>query len=309
MKGAFLAAGSSFILFAALACAGGESLEISDSPQVLWDRAGTAMAALDSYHVAFLFPAGPEEVRWEAEFAAPDSYRFQLFTAEGETRQECASPPDGGVFVYGTPCREIFTSITAQAVAETVLVGDRAYVRQCQDVEEQCEPWLDGPRPQVPIAGPSPTYLPQWPLVALEMAQPVEVVGGEEIDGVTLVHLHGSVNHLRAIMENERRALTAAGITSFGEECTVEASLPGEPPGAESCRELTFEESLERQEPDLSFYDETPAVIDLWVSPDNFLVHRIALGAAPPPDEPGGEQLPLIVDYSRFNQIQIEAPQ
>lgn len=308
MRRAFLAVGGLFVLLAAIACGGGdEGLDLSNDPQVFWTQANAAMADLDSYHVAFVFPLGPEEVRWEAEFASPNDYRFLLFSAEGETEEVCESynPPSGG---QGQTCRDVLTNVTSRSVFETIMAGDKAYSRQCEDVGEQCEPWQEGPRPQIPIAGPSPTYLPEWPLVALEMAQPVEVVGGEEIDDVTFIHLHGTVNNLRAILENQRRVLTAAGITSFGEECFEEASLPGAPPGEEICRKLTFEESLERQEPDLSFYDENPATIDIWISPDTFLVRRVALTAQPPPDEPGSGQVPLIVEYTLLNQVEIEAP-
>ena len=299
-------------LFAAtsLACDGGERLEVSDSPQVLWDRANAAMAALDSYHVAFIFPTPPEdlreEVRWEAEFASPNDYRFLLFSAEGETEEVCESYslPGGG---HGRTCREVLTNITSRSVFETVFVGDKAYARQCQDVGKQCDPWQERPRPELPIAGPSPTYFPQWPLVALEMAQPIKIVGEEEIDNATLIHLHGSVNHLRAIFENERLVLTGAGITSFGEECTAEASFPGEPPGEPTCRELTFEESLEQQEPQLSFYDENPATIDVWLSSDDLLVHHIAL-TIPPHEFPFDEEGTFTIEYSLFNQVKIEAP-
>ncbi len=308
MKDALFAASGLFVLLATLACGGDdEDLDLSASAEAFWNQADTAMADLDSYHVSFVFPYGPEEVRWEAEFAAPNDYRFLLFSAEGETEKVCESysPPSGG---QGQTCREVLTNITSRSVFETILAGGKAYSRLCEDVGEQCEPWQEGPQPQVPIAGPSPTYLLQWPLVAMEMAQPIEVVGGEEIDGATFIHLHGSVNHLRAIFENQRRVLTEAGITSFGEECFEETSLPGEPPGEEICRTLTYEESLERQEPDLSFYDDNPATIDIWISPDTSLVRRVALAAQPPPGEPDSGEAPLIVEYTLFNQVEIEAP-
>ncbi|OGO52832.1 MAG: hypothetical protein A2148_06390 [Chloroflexi bacterium RBG_16_68_14] len=299
-----------FLAVATGACDGDdESLELPDSPEGLWEQARAAMAALDSYAVSFTFPYGPEEIGWDAEVAAPDSYHFLLVTAEGETKEECAAPVEEGVFVYGTPCREVFTEITERSVLETILVGDKAYSRQCEDQGTGCGQWQQRPRPQLPIAGPSPTYAPQWPLVAVELAEPVEVVGREEIGGTSVVHLHGRVNHLRAIFENERRVLTAAGISSFGRECTAEASAPGEPPGEEVCRDLTFEESLEQQEPDLSFYDKNPAVIDIWVSPDDLFIRRIAIGAPPPPEEPESGQVALIIEYSRFNQVQVSPPQ
>ena len=283
----------------------------SGDPRALVDEALSAMAQVDSYDVAFRFPTQPDDVRgeggWEIEFEAPDSYRVFIFGAEGESERRCESypRPDG----RGTEqtCYDVLISISEYTVYETVLVGDTMYGRQCNETEGVCDPWQEEPRGPFVIAGPSPTYLPQWPLVALELAEDLELVGEDSADGVTLVHLRGSLNHLRAILENQRRVLTAAGITSFGEQCTARATLPGEPPEDEVCHELTFEESLEQQEPDLSFYDEHPGTIDIWLSADDFLVHRIMLGVTP--DEPGALEGSFTIDYSQFNQIEIEAPQ
>ena len=283
----------------------------SGDPRALVDEALSAMGQLDSYHVAFGLPIPPDDVRekagWEIEFEAPDSYRMLLFGAEGESERRCESyllPDASGT---GETCYDVLISISEYTVAETVVVGDTMYGRQCNETDGVCDPWREQPRGPFVIAGPSPSFLPQWPLVALELAEDLELVGEDNVDGVTLVHLQGSGNHLRAILENERRVLTAAGITSFGTECRAEAALPGESQGDEVCRELTFEESLERQEPQLSLYDENPGAIDIWLSPDDFLVHRIVLGI--PPDEPGAQEGSFTVEYSQFNQIEIEAPQ
>ena len=297
----------------------------SGDPRALVDKALSSMTQLDSFHAAFVLSIPPDDVRekagWEIEFEAPDSYRMLLFGAEGESERRCESyllPDASG---SGETCYDVLISISEYTVAETVVVGDTMYGRRCNETDGVCDPWREQPRGPFVIAGPSPSFLPQWPLVAIELAEDFELVGREDRDGVTLVHFQGSVNHLRAILENQRRVLTAAGITSFGEECTARA-IPrivdetGEPVestpdrGAEdeeSCRELTFEESLEQQEPGLSFYDENPGAIDIWLSPDDFLVHRIVLGI--PPDEPGAQESSFTVEYSQFNQIEIEAPQ
>jgi hypothetical protein len=312
MRRLTLFCGSLLFLMVVAACGDDEPVEVASSPQALWERARSAMAELDSYRIAFVFPTRPEdalgEYRWEVEYDAPDSYRFLLFGAEGETEEICESYTLPGGSGFGQTCREVFTKITGRTVSETVLVGDTIYGRQCEDIDRECDPWQEQPRGPIAVAGPSPSFFPQWPQVALELAGDFEDLGMEEIDGVRLLHVRGSVNHLRAIFENQRRVLTAAGITSFGGECTAEASLPEEPPGEQTCRELTFEESLERQEPQLSFYDEHPAIIDLWVDPEDYLVRRIAIEASPPPGEPESQDMSFVVDYSQFNQVKIEAP-
>jgi hypothetical protein len=242
----------------------------AQDPQVLVSEALSTMGDLRSYRLEMLF-AGAKEQPLVIEFAEPDSYHFLIHAVQADEIEE------------------------SEGVYEAIMVGDKAYTRQCRDIEKACDPWRQGPRPPVPIAAPSPSFAPGWPLVALEMAHNLQTIGSEEIDGVPATHLRGAANQLRAALENERRILTAAGITTFGEECE------GRPGGREECRELTFEEALVRQEPDLSFYDENPSTIDAWVREDG-LVLRIAL--AIPPHDTG-----VTVEYSRFNEVTIEPPE
>ncbi len=288
------------LLFAALACIGGvERPEpTSGDPQAILDQAQAAMAALESYHAVFIDPGAAEDAQGEyrsgVSYAAPDSFRFVTFFTGGEIG-------------------------TRTILSETVVTGDTIYRRLCEDVDVGCEPWEEQPRGQVVFPG-SPAILPQWPLVAMEMAGDLEFVGQDEVDGVALTHFRGSVNHIRAIFEGLRRSAAAGGITSLGTECTavltpivmnetgepVEAAL-GTPVESEgNCREQTFEESLENQEPGLSFYDENHTTIDVWVSPDDLLVHRAAVSI--PPDQPGDVAVSFVVEYSLFGQVQIEAP-
>ena len=335
MKRLTLLFAGSLVLFAALACSGGGGSErisdgpkatvterIASDPQAILELARSAIADLESYHAAFVFPAaagdGERESRWEIEFAVPDSYRILVFLAGGEITCEASIAPDD--LSRGQTCREAPTSATQATLAEAVYVGDTIYGRQCKDIDLECEPWEKQPRGQIVIAALSPTFFPQWPLVAMEMAGELELVGQDEVDGVALTHFRGSVNHIRAILENQRRVLTAAGISSFGTECHARLtptvidetgelveSAPGTPfDSEEACHELTFEESLESQEPGLSFYDDNPAAIDVWISPDDLLPRRITLVV--PPDRPVGLVLAFAVEYSLFDQVQIEAP-
>ena len=335
MKRLTLLFAGSFLLFASLACSGGGDSErisgdptatvserIASDPQAILELARSAIADLESYHAAFVFPAaagdGERESRWEIEFAAPYSYRILVFLAGGEITCEASIAPDD--LRRGQTCREVPTSATQATLAEAVYVGDTIYGRQCKEIDLECEPWEKQPRGQIVIAALSPTFFPQWPLLAMEMAGELELLGQDEVDGVALTHFRGSVNHIRAILENQRRVLTAAGISSFGTECHARLtptvidetgelveSAPGTPfDSEEACHELTFEESLESQEPGLSFYDENRTTIDIWVSLDDFLVHRVALSI--PPDQPGDVAVSFVVEYSLFDQVQIEAP-
>jgi len=235
----------------------------------------SAMEGLRSYRLEMLFTSA-EGQPVVIEFAVPDSYHFLIHAVQADEIEE----PEG--------------------VYEVIMVGDKAYTRQCGDIEKACDPWRQGPRPPVPIAGPSPSFAPGWPLVALEMAQGLQVVGAEDVDGVEATYLRGTVNHIRAVRENERRVFTAAGITTFGKECEQSAGRE------EVCRDLTFEENLAQQEPELSFYDENPSTIDAWVREDG-LVLRIAVDI--PPHDTSDGVTGVAVEYSRFNEVTIEAPE
>ena len=272
---------STALLILVASCGQGEDSQgdLTEDAGTLVEQALATMTELNSYRLEMGF--GPEEAPpILIEFAAPDSYRFQW-----------------GVF------QTTNGSESPEGVFETILVGGKAYTRQCEGPDKDCEDWQEGPRPAVAIAGPSPSFLPYWPLVAIEMAGDLETLGTEKVDGQSLLRLRGSVNHLRAIFESERRVFTAAGITSFSEECF------GGTDGDENCRELGFEETLENQEPALSFYDQNPATIDVWLSPQDFLVHRIVLDIPPDDDvEPPDEETSVLINYSQFDQVVIEPP-
>ncbi len=306
------------------------AVETSD-PRAIVDQALAAMTELDSYSTAYSLPIRQDDLReeaaWEVEFAVPDSYRFLLFGADGETERRCEPSlnPDGTG--GGQTCYDVMTAITAYTVDELVFVGEATYARQCNETDGVCDPWREQPRGPFVIGGPSEAFLPGWDLVALELADGLELVSEDEENGAKLLHVRGSVNQIRAIFENQRRVFTEAGITSFGSECTsrvtpqvVEIERDGDvavvsTPASfasdgsfasdENCRELTFEESLERQEPELSYNDEHPNIIDVWVSPDDALIRRIELSV--PLDDLDFEGS-FTIKYSLFNEVEIEAP-
>ena len=160
-------------------------------------------------------------------------------------------------------------------------------------------------------------------MVALEQADGLTFVSRESVAGSSAVHVRGSVKVLRAILENERRLFVAMGRSSFGVECSssttpvrIDVSATpslGSSPSAtplsgavptESCRALTFEEEL-AQQPGLTYSDAHPASIDAWIDDETHLVNRMEL-TEPQSD---GTQLAIVVVYSTFNGVTIEAPQ
>ena len=237
-----------------------------------------------SYHVTVrwpTYPTHPEDVqgefRWEVDLQPPDRARVLLFGAE------------------------------------SITVGEEAYGRTCGGVGTDCEPW-EGPVPvTIASAGPPPFYIPAlfympgWPLVAAEMAQDLEVIdlGGSDQDGE--IHIRGRVNHIRAVLENQRRVFEEYGITSFGRTCessAVHIESESDHTGDESCRDLTFEESLSEQS-SLEFYNENMAVMDVWIG-ETGLINKMRFQISP--DEREEIEQVITFEYSEFGEVVIERP-
>jgi hypothetical protein len=302
MRAALLAIGLAALL---AACGGGGSSEVDGTPEEWAQRALDAMADAQSYRVEFSAPDADVEFGWAFEYAVPDSYHFSIEVGEKSVDGECYALPGGET----TGDCNANGEITNRYFFEQILIGDVSYSRRCERENEGCDAWEEQERPPYPVIGPSPSYLPGWPLVAIELAAWDGVRG----DGGDIV-VRGTVNHLRAIFENDRRVLTAAGVTSFGQSCTaanetpvaIGENLTGDMPEGVECHEQTFEEMLAAQEPGLSFYDASPATIELTVSRDDGTVRRIELSAEAAPDHDEG--VTLVIIYSRFGDVTIEAP-
>ena len=316
-------AGIGLILFLFLGSNGEQTDDAgfrSGDPRALVDEALSAMDGLRSYRLEMRVGRTDTVVSMPpavTEFAAPDSNRFLSYGAVGEFTEVCEGDDMfSDIFPHGSSngqtCQEVWISVsnTRRSVFETIIVGDNAYDRRCEeakDVDIECEPWKERPRPPITAASPGGLDFPQWPLVAIELAEDFELVGEDDVNGADLFHVRGSINLERAVMENERRVLAAAGITSFDEECILEAIGQRDPGRERVCIDLTFQEALQQREPQLSFYDETPYSIDLWLSPDDLLLHRVELSV--PSDDPEAWEGVILVEYSQFNRIEIEAPQ
>ena len=154
-------------------------------------------------------------------------------------------------------------------------------------------------------------------LVGLDLADGLKLAGRDDLNGESMLKLTGTVNHIRAVLENQRRVYSDAGVTSFGQVCEGGAGSPdpGTPAtGEQSCHELTYEEAVNRQEPALSFYDDHPGALDVWVSAEDFLVHRVELTVPPFNDaslggDPSSVETSVVSDYSMFDQVTVKAPQ
>ena len=270
------------LLLAAGACTGGGGGKTPTDPQELADRALAAMADLDSYRAELDF--GSEVGPLLAEFARPQSYRLQ-----GSFRQQIGSGE------------------AVDRVIESIYIDRDSYHRECERVDVGCAEWEKSQGNTPAPAGPSPFYLPQWPLTALDIAEGLALDEREELGGEPVLKLTGTVNHIRAVMENLRVLYTEAGLTAFGQDCR------DNPDGGQTCRDLTFDEALQQQEPGLTFFDGHPGTLEVWLSAQDYRVHRVRL-TVPPFDDPsqGGDpsavETSVSFDYSKFNDVTIKAP-
>jgi len=156
-------------------------------------------------------------------------------------------------------------------------------------------------------------------VVALEMADALSVSEGV---------LRAGVNQIRAIFEHSRRLQEAAGVApQFTRACdggvtpveirdgTVVSTPQASDMDDLECRDLTYEESLENQEPGLSFIDEHPSRIEAEFDPatnrlSTFTITMIEedyVGGDEP--EPSGETRTITFTYSDYDDVTIEAPE
>lgn len=270
------------------ACGGGSSSNVdttlSADADALRDQVVAAMTGVNSYHAVF----ATGDFEFETDFQKPNSYRSAVVAKDDQT----------GKLTRG----------------ETIELGDTAYARKCRPDGSQCEAWDSAPRKEGRVGYGS--YDPQWPLVALEMADDVSFSGGV---------LRGFVNQVRAVIENTRRLGEAAGVTpSYGCSSSsaetpvaigngASVSTPASSSKDEDCHDLTYEEGLENQEPELSFLDEHPSRIEVEFDPDTHLIDRFTITIEE--DENAGLTQPNVkthtvaFTYSKYNDVTIEAPE
>lgn len=267
----------------AAACSGGDSDTGSLSAGAVRDLAVEAMADLDSYQADLSIDGLPVLT---IQFEAPDGYKTVFRGGEYLNTEE--DDPE---------------------VIEAVYVHDRVFFRECAAVGEDCGPWeerhVDGP-----VVSPgSPAYDPQWPAIALELASELSLdrKGGE-------FDLRGSANLLRVVLEGQRRAAEAAGVTSFGRECTSSPVLVVDgtpqytgPTPTDTCRDTTYEDLLEQEADDLAAGDANPATIAARIDQETNLIQRFE--TVSPPQENDDKELTIVWTYSLFNEVTVEAPE
>jgi hypothetical protein len=122
--------------------------------------------------------------------------------------------------------------------------------------------------------------------------------------------IRGSVNFLRAVFEGQRRVFEAAGVPAFGRECTLLLPMVADgtpqPAPTEVCRDTTYEDLLEQEADDLAAGDASPATIEVRIDPETYLIGQFEVVMSSQSED---EALTIRFEYSRFNEVTIEAPE
>jgi hypothetical protein len=293
----------------AIASCGGE--KPPDDPQALLQRAQEAMDDLSSYHAAMTVSGdgivGSGEVI-EHEWAAPGSVRSvtAIVTVAGSG--------DCGPVAAGDPLPVNCTDIrgeTLEGYRENIIVPDRWYFRLCREKGSHCREWEAGEAGPLALMGVSNDQV-AWTITALTMIQGAEIIGEENVDGLPAIHVRGQLSTAQAKINTWRQAALDAGIETVGEGCVEEEATPlaeGETPTAgptPECRPISLEDFLAIAQADLDRQEGRPATADVWIGRDDNLVRRFS--ASIPPDESGEGGRDVIVEFSHFDDVTIEAP-
>jgi hypothetical protein len=237
------------------------------------------------------------------------SYRVEMYVDTPTPLVYEFEEPDSWHAFYGS---QDARSGEVLGIGEVLYVGDDSFIRDCDGMDVGCGAWKKEPRGDIIVAAVTPSYLPQWPIVALQLADEKSVsTRGDELV------VTGRVNVLRAILENLHVLTEEAGGSKYGRSCTsgVTPSEVNEQgtvvreggPGSEVCRDTTYEELLEQEADDIANGDEHPATLTATIDAETLLPKSIEVRV--PPREADREMMTLRFEYSRYNEVTVRAPE
>ncbi len=246
----------------------------------------------------------------ESDWAAPDSFRTMTPRVRLEGVGACEPQHAGESRRSG--CTNV-QGETLDGYVESIVVDGTWYSQLCQEKGSQCGEWDVRDAGPLAIMGVSLTQA-DWTVTALTMIREAEVVGQENMDGLSTIHLRGWLNAVQAKVDTWRRAAQHAGLETVGEECgseDVQTPLTeGEPPptviATPQCRPVTVDEFLAIGQEAVEWQERNPSSVDVWIGSDDHMLRRFS--ASFPPDESGEGEKDVIVEFSRFNEVIIEPP-
>jgi hypothetical protein len=264
----------------------GPAAPVTGDAAALLRQSQAAMLGLDSFQFQMSGPWEGRELTYRLAWQRPDSFRVVSpnMTAEYETGEEPV--------------------ITDRGIAEAIAVGDRIYFRECGTEGEDCESWLEGVRENVYVPGIAGEALdPFWTFELLGMMSEAQIVGQEDVHGVSSLRIRGRADVMEAMTQSWRRAEEERGPIYWGEECTGSAT---EPSGEthEECHTETLGDFIAMLEESSAGQESNGAgPVDVLIGRDDKLLRRLEF-----PVLPGVEPTFGFFTFSRFDEVTVEAP-
>jgi hypothetical protein len=182
-----------------------------------------------------------------------------------------------------SPSTECSEALGREIILESVRTTSDVFLRDCLP-DNTCKDWEQTVLNPfaIPVSGPEPPFVPEfWP-IALSMTKDVKLVGEESVDELATFHLQGKVNPITARLKADEKVL-------------------GEP----------IPEVVTALQDDERLYERKPASMDIWVSPEDFRVHRVVIDipqGLPEGGSPPRDRLQVEAKYSEFDEVTVHVP-
>ena len=277
------------VLMSVLISRGGDGARLSAAPAD--DAAGllrqsqAAMLELDSLQLEMTTQWEGREDTYRVVWQSPDSFHVLAPSVVAHYYESVQEP-----------------EITDYGFVEAIAIADRLYTRQCAEENEDCQLWGEGLRDGTYVPAFAGQFLdPFWTIEILGLMSDAQVVGQEEVDGVSSTRIQGRANITRAMIQSWRRAEEIRGPLYWGQECTGRPAEAGAET-QEECHSFTLEEYTATYEETLRDQDENPLLVEVWIGREDKLLRRLEFRTAVA-EEPGGS-----FTFSRFDEVTVEPP-
>ena len=277
------------LLVTVLISRGGEGTDAAQARDAaaLLRRSHAAMLALNSLQAEMVTQWEGREYAYRVAWQSPDSFHV-------------VSPSVTAVYETGKD-----PVITDRGLVESVAIGDRVYVRQCAEENEDCQPWQESARDGMYMPAFMGESDPVWTFELLGLVSDARVIGQEELDGVDCFRVQGEANVMQAMIQSWRHAEEIRGPLYWGQDCTGE---PAEAGGEteEKCHTLTLDEYIAMRENPVpeKEYESSPLPVEVWIGVHDRRMRRFELLEGAPLEG----FLAASFTFSRFDEVTVEPP-
>lgn len=251
------------------------------------------MDGLSSYRMVIADDAPPDSLpdaaRHTVDIDRDAGFRLVGHMVDGPITQTCEDIRNA-TGVVGQRCkRDPPQTFEESGVVEFLVLKNRIHVRDCSDENEGCGEWKDREPHYLgdPLTGPG-WFMPEYPMFVLRRAEDVEAVAPAESADPGELRLSGRFDSLRTWMASVREWVDEnRDVPGFSE---VEATF--EEPGDEEYR----------------FPDDNPWALEVVISVDDGLVHRMSFQMLAGDSLEDAEFIEVEVTFSQFNETEVKRP-